>query len=242
MKRQSRNLSSGLEHRLDLYALAASAAGVGVLALAQPSEAKIVYTHVHKSITPTHTIPLDLNHDGMTDFRFKDIHYTTSQFGFSHIGILSVVPAQHGNVVEGYSQFNRQYGSALKAGVSIGPKGPFKTGPKLMARVFSDTGAHHDVSSCSGPWSKAVDRYLGVKFLIKGKAHFGWARLNVSCPGSDVVGTLTGYAYETVANKPIIAGKTNGPDVVAVQPIGLGHLALGSRIPAWRAAESAAIH
>ena len=40
--------------------------------------------------------------------------------------------------------------------------------------------------------------------------------------------TLTGYAYETVPNKPIIAGKTKGPDVITAQPGGLGRLAQGS--------------
>jgi hypothetical protein len=46
---------------------------------------------------------------------------------------------------------------------------------------------------------------------------------------------LTGYAYETVANKSIVAGKTKGADVVAVQLVSLGHLAQGaSAISAWR--------
>jgi len=215
-----------------MYSLAAGVAGVSALALAQPSQAEVVYTKVDKSITANHTILLDLTDDltnnGATDFLLKDIHYTTSPYGFSHIGILSVLPAHGGNEVEGYSRFNRQYGSALRSGASIGPDGPFKTGPRLMARVFSDTGAQPDISSCSGPWSKAVDRYLGLKFSINGTTHFGWARLNVSCPGSDVVGTLTGYAYETIPNKPIIAGETKGPDVVAVQPASLGQLAAGA--------------
>jgi hypothetical protein len=39
---------------------------------------------------------------------------------------------------------------------------------------------------------------------------------------------LTGYAYETIPNKPIIAGKTKGPDVFTVQPGSLGHLARGA--------------
>jgi len=50
-------------------------------------------------------------------------------------------------------------------------------------------------------------------------------------------GMLTGYAYETIANKAIIAGRTKGPDVTAAQPTSLGHLAAGaSAIPAWRGA------
>jgi len=33
-----------------------------------------------------------------------------------------------------------------------------------------------------------------------------------------IVATLTGYAYETIPNKAIIAGKTKGLHVVTVQP------------------------
>jgi len=99
------NLSESLHHQLNSYALAASAAGVGMLALARPAEAKIVYTRTHKSITPNHTIPLDLNHDRTTDFRFKDIHFTTTAFGFSHRGTLSILPARHANEIQGYSKY-----------------------------------------------------------------------------------------------------------------------------------------
>lgn len=221
-------LSDSVHQRLNMYALAAGAAGVGMLALVLPAETEIVYTPAHKNIAPNHTIPLDLNHDGTVDFRLKDIHYTTTQAGFSHIGILSAAPVVHANEIEGYSRF-WHYASALRSGVSVGPKGPFKTGARLMARNFSDTGARRDLSTCTGQWSNVKNRYLGLEFTIKGKKHFGWARLNVSCPGSDVEGTLTGYAYETVPNKPIVTGKTKGPDVVIVQPGSLGALASGRK-------------
>jgi hypothetical protein len=53
-----------------------------------------------------------------------------------------------------------------------------------------------------------------------------------------ITATLTGYAYETIPNKPIIAGKTKGPDVITVQPGTLGHLAAGaSAISGWRRAD-----
>ena len=73
------------------------------------------------------------------------------------------------------------------------------------------------------------DRYLGIMFQIKGKPHYGWARLNVSGGGGSLGGVLTGYAYETIPNKPIIAGKTKGPDVITVEPATLGRLALGRK-------------
>jgi hypothetical protein len=81
------------------------------------------------------------------------------------------------------------------------------------------------------------DRYLGLTFRLKGKTHYGWARLNILPPHHppQIGALLTGYAYETIPGKPIIAGRTEGPEVVTVQPSAaqpdatLGALALGRR-------------
>lgn len=103
---------------------------------------------------------------------------------------------------------------------------------------------------CDSTWPPGQSRYLGLQFLINGKVHFGWARLNVTCRGLDVVAKLTGYAYETVPNKPIGAGQTKGSDeetgagrdaaLTAPTPktSWLGLLALGSYgLPIWRREE-----
>ena len=76
-----------------------------------------------------------------------------------------------------------------------------------------------------GPWvgkgNGVRNRYLGLKFVVDGEVHYGWARLSVTLghdrQHGDVVGTLTGYAYETVPDKPIIAGRITGPDVITMQ-------------------------
>jgi hypothetical protein len=73
MKRTSRKpsaLSESAQRHLNAYALAASAAGVGVLALALPAEAKIVYTKADVVID-FNSYLLDLNHDGVNDFDLK---------------------------------------------------------------------------------------------------------------------------------------------------------------------------
>jgi hypothetical protein len=66
-----------------------------------------------------------------------------------------------------------------------------------------------------------------------GEVHYGWARLSVTLGHQrqfdDVIGTLTGYAYETVPDHPIIAGRITGPDVITLQPGTLGGLALGGK-------------
>ena len=77
-----------------------------------------------------------------------------------------------------------------------------------MAKFFQ-----YSHSSFTRPWAGVTNRYLGFKFLIDGQVHYGWAR--VSVPDIyDVV--VTGYAYETIPNKPIIEGHTFGPQSAAI--------------------------
>jgi hypothetical protein len=249
--RKSANLTDSVQQQLNKYALAAGAAGVGVLAFAHSAEAKVVYTPADTNITPDHTIPLDLNHDGIVDFGFRDVYRRSHPYGFDHTGLLSVVPANQANKVEGYSRVNGHYASALRAGASIGPNAKFTIGPNIMATTFIDTGRVRKSNSvCNGPWSAGATRYLGLQFLINGEVHFGWARLSVTCKDLRVLATLTGYAYETAANTPIIAGQTTGseetsagPDAAltapAPVPAPLGLLALGSHGQSiWRGVES----
>ena len=220
------------EHRLSMYALAASAAGVGMLALPQPAEGKIIYTKANKYIGPNTTLHLDLNHDGIPDFDFKDTYKTWS---FSCTGELAVAADRQKNAIWGHTVRAQRYASALYANVQIGPKGHFLSGAGGMASVINNGGRNHpDFSYGSGPWADVTNRYLGLRFTIKGKTHFGWARLNVSLGSYNcqVTATLTGYAYETVANRPILTGRKRGTEFGSVSPVTgssseLGRLASG---------------
>jgi hypothetical protein len=239
------NLSQSVHHRLNMYALATSAVGVGALALARPSEAKIVYTPAHTLIETNQTIPLDLNHDGKADFSFRNLSDT---FEGSVEGFLSVLPAQKRNGVEGDTTYNRAF--ALPAGTQVGPKGLFVSVQDIS--MISANATHR----CFGKWNNVKNRYLGLKFIIKQKTHFGWARLNASCnsPNNKIKALLTGYAYETIPNKPIVTGKTKGPvDIGKVEQPNpaylavprtatLGLLAMGApALSIWRREESVGV-
>ena len=54
------------------------------------------------------------------------------------------------------------------------------------------------------------NEYVGVRFLLNGQTHYGWIRLTVTTSpdpnGPPLTAKITGYAYETVANKAIKAG------------------------------------
>jgi hypothetical protein len=252
MKRSSRpratvELPKCVTHQLNAYALAAGAAGVGLLALAQPAEAKIIYTPAHSKVVDGHPVPLDLNHDRIVDFyvlefasryRSEDGLAACQVLGTGTTGGTFCDAGKGTNAIEG----SMRYAAALRKGAKI-----------RQVDHFSDSGLLGGVKGVSqrssstywfGPWvngGKGVkNRYLGLKFKINGRFHFGWARLTVTTTKNDFTATLTGYAYETIPGKGIVAGKTKGPDVTTVDPTSLGHLAAGaSAIPAWRRSKQA---
>ena len=242
-RKPSANLAESVCQQLNSYALAASAAGVGVLALAQPAGARIVYTPADVKITKFH---LDLNHDGVDDFLLQSSTKFVSQT--SETFHLNVSPSNRQNRVWGKGN----YASALRAGVRVG--GGFPRGGSVMVSDVYKINSFY--TKFHGPWAnggKGVkNRYLGLKFLVDGKTHFGWARLNVAVNVyGQIAATLTGYAYETIPNKPIITGKTKGLDEVSAdtaslnaptpQPATLGLLAMGSpALSIWRRKKSVA--
>jgi hypothetical protein len=231
MKRQRKNLSHALEHQAKMYALAATAAGAGVLALAQPTEAKIIFTHVNHVIEPKQHYNLDLNHDGIVDFSF----YNESTLLGHHSVSVTVTPTGQSNEILGVRVTHTfpNFAAALPPGARIGPKPLFGKSHSQMMYC-----SNLITLFCTGPWYGPKSAYLGLKFTIKGKIHYGWARLGVKKLGlhDQAHVTLFGYAYETIPNKPIIAGKTHGKDEAT-----LGHLATGaSAIPAGRVKPTAA--
>jgi len=239
--RPAARISASLERSLSAYAYAAAAAGVGLLALAPATEAKIVYTPANLSI-PMNGGPvlLDVNHDGSADFSFSNV--ATNTRSSSAWDILRAGATGQNNGIWGRGNLSRRgqksvFASALDAGFMVGPKESYfqSRGPWLMALRIG-RGYPFSVSSNYGQWSYTRHRYLGLKFIVSGQVHYGWARVAVTLDqNKEIVATLTGYAYETIPNKQIIAGKTKGPDVITWEPATLGRLAQGaSGISAWR--------
>jgi hypothetical protein len=187
---------------------------------------------------------LDLNHDGTVDFTIGHRASCTTDHFCDTMLYAFASPISGGNGIEGMRKFyNMAY--ALKPKSRIGRKRAFFDG----AVLFDRTRASNTSGVCTGSWVDVKDRYLGLKFLVQGKYHFGWARLSVTCDRfSRIVGIVSGYAYETIPGKTIIAGATKGPgdaeptasrNTPTPEPATLGMLALGSpALSIWRREES----
>lgn len=239
-------LSPRLDKMIATYAMTASAVGVAMLAAASPAEGKIVYTKTRATITHIgNPYQLDLNNDGIVDFT---IGFCSCQPYGTAVTIRS---NNVGNMVIQQPGFSYS-AAALISGAPIGPKQAFRSayaagGLQLEAAIAT---ASLQRTTSIGPWAGGVTgRYLGLKFMINGQAHYGWARMTIGKQLSHVV--LTGFAYETIANRPITAGQISGTaqhepksaQMPALPQDGpsLGMLARGSEaIDIWRRKEELA--
>ena len=100
-----------------------------------------------------------------------------------------------------------------------------------------------------------VIRRVPLKFVVDGEVHYGWARVKLVSPGGYASGSISGYAYETVPNQPIVTGQTGGtadgnkqvsqakPDSARILESGaqtLGMLAMGTPATSvWRSKTTA---
>ena len=247
MKRSTRsfaktsNLYRSIHQQLSVYAGAAVVALVSMLALTQPSEAKIVYTHLNVvlSCQHGHIVCVQKYSLGVVTITVALYTYTpvcnwyrgVGEEPASGVGVMGTPPA------------------ALNEGAQIGHGQTFYGGDGVMA--FDQEMACHETRG--GPWYNVhvpVTAYLGLRFQLNGQNHYGWARLTVE--GASYA-KLTGYAYETIPGKAIIAGQTKGvanerdeedfgpgayltnPIPDTPQPASLGMLALGAQeVPLWR--------
>jgi len=228
-KRPTTELSSALEARLcgyttaeagatssgSLNALAAAAigaVGMGCLLLPENAGAQIVYTPANTPFKPichsfqiecVGSLQIDFNHDGVPDASLRVLtQFATTPFsgylsakGLGSNGEVLVAKVNPGSGT-GFC-FRGTFAAAGRLVQQIGPGGKFE--PRIaMPSYRYGSGSF---ASC-GPWRKVSGDYLGFKFSINGKTHYGWARFNMS----KFRGTLTGYAYEVTPNTAIGAG------------------------------------
>lgn len=230
-------LTPSLPNLLNAYTVAAGTAAVLSIT---PADAEVIFTPANGHIAENQVLSLDINHDGVPDFALFNIpHVGPNSHSFGESFSLRPAPGNGAWVSNNLSYL----AAALPAGVSVGSKAPFHSQQLLMA--FAE---RTDIGYFSGgAWKSATNRFLGLKFRINGEVHYGWARLTVLADKYEgsVKATLTGYAYETVANKPILTGQISGTaqDTLDRPPAGhtalrLGLLALGSSgLSAWRCGE-----
>jgi hypothetical protein len=231
-----------LNRQVSMYSLAAAAAGVSLCALTTPATAEVVVTRTHLPITHSAPVMLDLNKDGIPDFKFTLNSAHTSYF-YDNLTVCADLCGIPGNKVMAAKANVFVYASDLMRGAKIGPSAHFNSSilGVTVEGSFGDFLSSRTDRTVYGNWGNdPQNRYLGVKFQIKGETHFGWVRMTVTSDKVlSITGTITGYAYETVPNKPIVAGTaaTSAAEALVGQQSGasLGMLASGADgLALWR--------
>ncbi len=246
--------SNNLNRQVGLYCVAAAVAGVSMLALAEPATAEVVVTKkaIPVPITPWPTpepVRISMANNGVDNFSLWRYSLDSDR------GLLAWGANRGSSVMIGADGYYAK-ALALPRGAQIGPSSFFNNYTDLIEATESGPPRYS-----RGYWGgNPKNRYLGVKFQLNGQTHYGWIRLtvtsNVKLNKPTLEATITGYAYETVPNKAIMAGTAamaattpNDPTTELRTPRiprpnsgpSLGMLATGSEaLPLWRREETSA--
>lgn len=195
-----------LERRLLAYAVGAA----GLATLAQPAHAEIIFTPANQLLLGGF-YPVDVDHDGVSDFSlhaYISAYYSSTYNDLLKVGAkgqASVIGLQKGNAVSAWD---------APLNWSIGPNSP-KPFVNIDNRSALMLAAGPKFNPPQGPWKNVTNRFLGLKLTINGETHYGWARLTVKTLHGVIDAKLTGYAYETIPDKPILAGDRGPADNVS---------------------------
>ena len=202
---------------------------IAFFSVAVSASASINYTPVNRVIPNDGAYGIDFDHDGVKDF------WIGSFFGTAFCGLRSS-PGGSANISPVKSTsgvtLNGSFAAALPAAVTVGSTQVFAQRQTLL--MFFRCGTH------AGNWLNVSNHYLGLEFQIAGQTHFGWAELSVTAstfgPTQGLTTVVVGFAYETIAGKPIITGQTGVPNACAPpstdQTIHICTPAAGSTVPA----------
>ena len=209
--RSCSSLSESLEQRLAAYALAAGAAGVGMLAVA-PAQAEVIYTPANVTVGLNtgqqyyNVYPLPREHLGRSPFLMV-AGFTSPGIYWDTLGF---------NPYTSKAAFVKGPSSAwsimpLKLGDVIGPGRAFGTFRDFLA-TYGPYGGGTYYKHKGLKFGQTT--YIGFKFPMNGAFHYGWARVTVyfdkNAPKRRLSVHLSGYASETIADKPILAGQEHG--------------------------------
>jgi len=156
------------------------------------------------------TCPLDLNNDGTIDFNINTGCVVSKYDG--------------GNgtycCINGFSNWV-SIGPAGDDGIPLGSAAAVMPGSEISSLSAGSGGVLRSVSrncqldilgGCTpispGDWPNSTDRYLGLKIILNGQTHYGWARLSVIVDEGKASFKIKDCAYESTPGGPINAGDT----------------------------------
>jgi len=240
--RNVEDIPSPLLLRLNNYGLAATAAGVAMLACSAPAEAAPICKTVSINFARTASYQFNPAAQRVTPFTIAQTYNEISSMSHSvHIRGFFTPNTPSANAVLSTNGFPAD----LPAGALIGPNAQFGKG-KSYGEFFQ----FRYFQGLTGPFASAQPGYAGFEFSQAGETHYGWIRMRVIVRQFNYPQLLVSeYGYESSPNTSIAAGSCAGSGssaessspsetVLAMKEkraSTLGALALGSQgLALWR--------
>jgi hypothetical protein len=189
-------MKKNLQKRISKYTAVA-----GAVVSAAGAQAQVVYTDVNPDYSHDAVengsyslFPLDLNNDQTIDFVIASKDTITS----AHVRFTLAAPYGAGNAVAGENPAGYDYALALDINSMVDSTLNWIAATNTMAYNVNTNNPYNE------NWNGVTDKYLGLKFVVAGNTHYGWARLDSYAIGDSIV--LKDYAYNATPNTGILTG------------------------------------
>ena len=218
---KSRTETSGLSKIKQLQKKLSAFVALAIL-FSATANAQIIYTDVNPDVVRSCQFPsgcggaysLDLNNDGMNDYVLAPRAITFSCGNCSNLS--AAIGQKDSAVVISTSQSwiaDQVGGYALNTLIdsSLGwTNAPHVLALKSMncAACPSSPSSYLNQSPATGTWINVSGKYLPLKVKVGTNIYYGWIKLGVGIGSYLASITIMEYAYNTIANQPILAGQT----------------------------------
>jgi hypothetical protein len=151
-----------------------------------------------------------LNNDGVIDFRLSLSRglFGCGNHSFSNIYITAL---DSNSVVTGADTSDA---GKLSSNAVISDISNFSFSGTIDALFWGIGKNGNCVGISSGEWLSTTDGYLGLKLKKGTKTYFGWLRISVSMSDKSASFTVKDYAYNSIANQPILAGQSTSAALI----------------------------
>ncbi|MES2829628.1 MAG: hypothetical protein V4687_15815 [Bacteroidota bacterium] len=152
---------------------------------------------------------LDVDADGMSDFSFFGVLIYHDNRPNLYLAVTPKTSKGSRVLVKTGEEFliNGLWSAPLEKDVVIQEASPSDyswTGPQVKGYIVasSKTAASDEYY---GLWIGKADKYLGIKFKLNNKYHYGWVRISHTKSTDELM--ISDYAYNTIPEQGIAAGQ-----------------------------------
>jgi len=175
----------------------------------QASAVGFVYRKVNVTTGYNKHLFLDVDADGKTDYNFVSVLFMENNK--PNLYLLATTKTGSGNKIliqkSAEKALNSLYTFPVNKGDAIKPATTAKTDWSANSQkgLIEGSSTVNASKQYFGLWKNQQDKYLGIKFIIKGKAYYGWIKLSHNAAKDEIL--VSEYAYNKAADQPILAGQ-----------------------------------